>query len=169
MFRLHSHEWFQSIFDRCYDHLRNYLYYLSGDIEWTDDAVQEVFMVLWEKRGSVKDEGVLQYLFTIGRNHFLKHYRSRTVRLKFEKQQNLNENEPSTEEVFLMDEFENQLQMAISELPEKCRTIFLLSNIDGMSNKQIAENLNVSVKAVEKQITKAYKILRERLGRYYNA
>lgn len=169
MFRVHSHEWFQSIFDRCYDHLRNYLYYLSGDIQWTDDAVQEVFMVLWEKRGSVKDEGVLQYLFTIGRNHFLKQFRSRSVRLKFEKQQNLSDTEPSTEDVFLSEEFENQLQMAISELPEKCRTIFLLSNIDGMSNKQIAENLNVSVKAVEKQITRAYKILRERLGRYYNA
>ncbi len=166
MFRVHSHEWFQSIFDRCYDHLRNYLYYLSGDIQWTDDAVQEVFLILWEKRGSVKDEGVLQYLLTIGRNHFLKQFRSRSVRLKFEKQQNLNDTEPSTEDVFLSEEFENQLQMAISELPEKCRTIFLLSNIDGMSNKQIAENLNVSVKAVEKQITKAYKILRERLGRY---
>jgi RNA polymerase sigma-70 factor (family 1) len=165
MQKIRSEDWFKEVFDRFYDHLRNYLYYLSGDIEWADDALQEVFMVVWEKKNSVNEETLKSYLFTIGRNLFLKHNRRKAVHLKFEK---LNQEEnltQSAEEDVLDREFDRHLQSAISDLPEKCRTVFLMSKMDGMTNQQIADSLHVSVKAIEKQITKAFKILRDKLNK----
>jgi RNA polymerase sigma-70 factor (family 1) len=165
MQKVRSEDWFKEVFDRFYDHLRNYLYYLSGDIEWADDALQEVFMVVWEKRNNVQDETLQSFLFTVGRNLFLKHNRRKAVHLKFEK---LNQEEnltQSAEEDVLDREFDRHLQSAISDLPEKCRTVFLMSKMDGMTNQQIADSLHVSVKAIEKQITKAFKILRDKLNK----
>jgi RNA polymerase sigma-70 factor (ECF subfamily) len=60
-----------------------------------------------------------------------------------------------------MKEFDEQLQKAIASLPEKCRTIYLMSRMDGKTYTEIAENLGVSIKAVEKQISKALSIFRE--------
>lgn len=165
MHKIRSEDWFKEVFDRYYDHLRNYLYYLSGDIEWADDALQDVFMVVWEKRNNVQEETLQSYLFTVGRNIFLKHNRRKAVHIKFEK---LNQEEilsQSPEDEILDKEFDRQLQAAISDLPEKCRTVFLMSKMDGMTNPQIADSLHVSVKAVEKQITKAFKILRDKLNK----
>lgn len=42
--------WFQKVFDDHYDYIRNYLYYLSGDMDLSDDLVQDVFLKLWEER-----------------------------------------------------------------------------------------------------------------------
>ena len=165
MQKIRSEDWFKEVFNRYYDHLRNYLYYLSGDIEWADDALQDVFMVVWEKRNNVKEDTLQSFLFTVGRNLFLKYNRRKAVHFKFE---NLNQEETlatSPEDEVLEKEFDRQLQMAISELPEKCRTVFLMSKIDTMTNQQIADSLHVSVKAVEKQITKAFKILRDKLNK----
>jgi RNA polymerase sigma-70 factor (ECF subfamily) len=56
------------------------------------------------------------------------------------------------------------LQVVLSGLPTGCRTVFLMSRIEEMSYKQISENMGISLKAVEKQITKALRILRVKLG-----
>lgn len=165
MQKIRSEDWFKEVFNRYYDHLRNYLYYLSGDIEWADDALQDVFMVVWEKRNNVKEDTLQSFLFTIGRNIFLKHNRRKAVHLKFEKQNQEVNHTKSPEDEILDKEFDRHLQEAISGLPEKCRTVFLMSKKDGMTNQQIADNLRVSVKAVEKQITKAFKILRDKLNK----
>ena len=56
---------------------------------------------------------------------------------------------------------------AINELPPKCQQIFLMSKKEGLTNIEISEYLNVSKKTVEGQITKAFGILREKLGKKY--
>ena len=56
------------------------------------------------------------------------------------------------------------IQDAINKLPERCREIFVLSKVDGLSNKQIAEQLNISMKTVEAQMTTAFVRLRKELG-----
>ena len=56
-----------------------------------------------------------------------------------------------------------KLWKAIDNLPEKCREIFLLSKRDGLSHKEIASKMNISVKTVENQMTKAFFRLRESL------
>jgi RNA polymerase sigma-70 factor (ECF subfamily) len=68
------------------------------------------------------------------------------------------------EDVIDTSERDAQLWRAIDDLPKRCREVFLLSKHDGLSNAEIADELNVSIKTVENQITKAYSRLRAALG-----
>jgi RNA polymerase sigma-70 factor (ECF subfamily) len=56
-----------------------------------------------------------------------------------------------------------RIKTSIRQLPSRCSTIFALSKLEGLSNKEIADRLNISVKTVENQMTKAYKLLRQYL------
>lgn len=68
-----------------------------------------------------------------------------------------------TEEDIDTSERDARLWKALDELPPRCRTVFLMSKRDSMSNREIAEELSISIKTVENQITKAYSRLRESL------
>lgn len=158
-----SEAWFREVFNSQYDPLRNYLYYLSGDIHWSEDTVQEVFLMLWRKREEIKDETLTPYLFKTGRNFFLKEKRHENVRLRFLKEARLEDREEAMPSYSEKDDFDRMLESAISALPEKCRSVFLMSRMDGMKNQKISENLGISLKAVEKHITRALKELRTKL------
>lgn len=56
---------------------------------------------------------------------------------------------------------ENKLREAIQQLPARCRLVFTMHRIDGLSHKEIAEELGISTKTIENQITKAMKFLKE--------
>ena len=157
-------EWFQNVFDNNYEYIRNYLYYLSGDIKLSEDLVQDVFLQLWEKRQSIRKETVRSFLFTVAKNAFLKNIRTKKYDLKFKSGYFEKIENESPEFILELKEFDSTLQNTISELPEKCRIIYLMSRIDDMTYAEIAENLGVGVKAVEKQMSKALAILREKLG-----
>jgi len=62
---------------------------------------------------------------------------------------------------------EEELLQTVNSLPEKCQLVFVMSRKRGLSNKQIAADLNISEKAVEKHITTALKIIKGRFGRYF--
>lgn len=157
-------EWFKDVFGQHYNYIRNYLYYLTGDMMLTEDLAQDVFLQLWEKRSEVKNETIKPFLFTIARNSFLKNYRRKKTDLKFQSTY-MEKVENETPEFLLeVKELDEKLQKAISALPEKCRVVFLMNRIDQMKYSQIAESLNVSVKAVEKQMSKALLILRKDFG-----
>ena len=63
-------------------------------------------------------------------------------------------------------ELENDIQKAINELPQQCRTIFQMSRFEQLKYQQIADQLNISVKTVENQMGKALKVLRSKLVEY---
>jgi RNA polymerase sigma-70 factor (family 1) len=159
-----NREWFVDVFKQYYDYIRNYLYYLSGDIEWSEDLVQDVFTQLWEKRFTVRDETIKPFLYVLARNYYLKDLRRRNYALKFISTQNQFTDHEAPDYKMEMDEFHQKLQKAISDLPEKCRSIYLMNRIDKLTYRQIAENLSVSEKAIEKQMSKALLILRSKLG-----
>ena len=156
-------DWFKSIFDEHYEFVRNYLYYLSGDIDVAEDIVQDVFMKIWEIREKIKDETLKPLLFKIARNLFYNTHKRKVLDLRFVNS-SLSENENESPEYLLeMKEFDIKLQKEISNLPEHCRTIFLMSRIDELKYHEIADRLKISVKAVEKQISKALKLLRQNI------
>ncbi len=70
----------------------------------------------------------------------------------------------SPEALLEQKEFDQKLQKALSNLPEKCRTYYLMSRIDEMKYAEIAEAFDISIKAVEKQISKAMRLSEEQLG-----
>ena len=157
--------WFKDVFNENYEYIRNYLFYLSGDINLAEDIVQDVFLRLWEKRSTVKSESARAFLFTIARNDFLKSYRQKKYDLKFRSTYFERIENKSPEYILELKEFDQKLQNTIAGLPEKCRVVYLMSRIDEMTYIEIARNLKVTVKAVEKQMSKALRILNNELGR----
>jgi RNA polymerase sigma-70 factor (family 1) len=159
-----SKTWFENIFNLNYQYILNYLNYLSGDSELSEDLVQDVFLQLWEKRDEVKDETVRAYLYTIARNSFLKSTRRHKYDLKF-RSEYFEENEHESPEYLMeMKEFDTKLQEVLAALPEKSRVVFLMNRMDGITYREIAATMGVTVKAVEKQMSRALSILREKLG-----
>jgi len=160
-------EWFASIFDTNYEYIRNYLFYLSGDIELAEDLCQDAFVQTWQDRLKINRETTRSYLFLVARNLYFKHYRRKNVKLKFLNSL-LDENDQESPEYLMeLKEFDAKLQQAIAEVPDKTRAVFLMSRIDSMTYAEIAENLNISNKAVEKHITKALKLLRTKVDRKF--
>ena len=159
-----SKSWFQQVFHLHYDYIRNYLFYLSGDVDLSEDLAQDVFLQLWENRDKIKQESIRPYLFTIARNSYFKVYRKKKSDLQFKSGYIEMTEHESPEYLMELKEFDKKLQKVISDLPDKCRTVYLMNRIDDMTYQQIAENLGVSVKAIEKQMSRALAILRREIG-----
>lgn len=133
-----------------------------------EDLAQEVFFELWRRRDSLNIKTSLKaYLRKTARNKTLNYIRDQ--KLKFDT------NEPPTEIVSTLvninqeieeKELKSIIHTAIDNLPEKCGIIFSLSRFEEMSYKEIASQLNISVKTVENQISKALKSLRKAVKPY---
>lgn len=157
-------EWFRKVFEENYEYILNYLFYLSGDTKVSEDLAQDVFLQLWESRESVRNETIRPFLFTIARNDFLKSTRRAKYDLRFKSGWFETLDNESPEFITEMKEFDDRLQKAIASLPEKCRVVYLMSRMDDLTYNDIASNLGVSVKAVEKQMSKALSLLRSEFG-----
>jgi RNA polymerase sigma-70 factor (family 1) len=151
---------FEDLFNQCYIQLRNFLYYKSGKMELAEDLTQDAFLILWKKRDHIDQEKVKSYLFTIAHNLFLNDVKHQKVVMKFN-QQPVNTTYIETPQYLMEgDEFKMKLEETIAQLDEKNRVVFLMNRIDKLTYREIAERLGLSVKAVEKRMTKALQSLR---------
>lgn len=141
--------------------LRNYLYFKFGNEEQANDIAQDAFIKLWENCSDVPEEKAKSYVYTVANNATLNQIAHQKVVLNYAKSNsNIDENNLTPE--FLIEEaqFKTKLDQAINNLTEGQRTAFLLNRIEGKKYKEIAELLNISVKAVEKRIHGALVSLR---------
>ncbi len=152
---------FDSIFMSHSEYLRNFLYYKSGDMQRSEDMMQDAFVKLWEACAKVTIEKSKSFLFTVANNLFLNQQKHQKVVLNFEKRDHKSTDEQTPQYLMEEAEFEKRLKDQIEALPEGQREVFLMNRIDGLKYKEIAENLNVSVKAVEKRMHKALVALRK--------
>lgn len=152
---------FRAIFLREAQRLRNFLYYKSSNLQQAEDFVQEAFEKLWKNCADVPPEKAKSYLYTVGNNLFLNQVAHQKVVLKFEQKGHTEQHEETPQFLMEEQEFKQQLETAISNLPEKQRIVFLMNRIDKKTYKEIAATLHISVKAVEKRMHKALKELRK--------
>ena len=154
---------FEQLFDAYCDELRHYIFYKSGDEEVAEDIVQDTFLKIWEMRSTVRPETARALLYTIATNQFANKYKRQKLKFKF--QQTIVEDRTFETPEFEMEvkEFDRKLQQVLSELNEKSRTVFLMNRMDQMTYNEIANNLNISVKAVEKRMKKALEFLRKEI------
>lgn len=155
---------FDEIFLDWYGPVRNYIYYKTGDIQDAEDIVQETFLKVWEKRETVNIHTIGPFLYRISGNIFLNSVGRRKVSLKFISDYDPDQFSESPEFLLEMKDFDLRLQESISQLDEKSRTVFLMNRIDDMTYSQIAENLGLTVKAIEKRMTKALTFLKNSLN-----
>lgn len=145
--------------------LCSYAYGLIGDYDLSEDIVQNVFIKIWKQRKKLKDDiDLTNYLYKSIYNGFIDQYRKKRPVFSLEKVH------IDTLKVFVQEDSENSLERLITHvkkeienLPPKCKQAFLLSKQDGLTNIEIAEYLNISMKSVEGHITKAFSILRKTL------
>jgi RNA polymerase sigma-70 factor (family 1) len=147
-----------------------YVFSLTKDNDLAEDIVQNVFMAIWNKRQNLKEDFVMKsYLYKSVYNEFIDQYRKEKSVLPLEKKHFdalssivEEEDENSLEKLIKL------VKQEIENLPPKCKQTFLLSKQDGLTNIEIAEFLNVSIKSVEAHITKAFSILRKTVGKKVN-
>jgi len=151
---------YKSIFWEYSEMLRNFLYYKTGDKARAEDLVQDAFTKLWENCAKVTIEKSKSYLFTIANNQFLNQVAHKKVVLKFEGLGHSDRDIQSPEYLLEEKEFKQRLENAISALPEDQRVVFLMNRIDKKKYREIAEELGLSVKAIEKRMHNALKTLK---------
>lgn len=154
---------FKSLFDQYYEGIKSFLYYKIGDIEVAEDIVQEVFLKLWDKRASVELKTVKSFLFTIANNMAINHLKHRSIVFNFARNESRNEKVDSPHYELEMKEFKENLERLLAEMPENYRVVFLMNRIDKLTYNEIAERLELSVKAIEKRMSNALSFLREKL------
>jgi RNA polymerase sigma-70 factor (family 1) len=133
---------------------------ITEDDAVAQDIIQDTFVSFWEK-GCHKDIISIEgYLYQAVKFRCFMHLRSGSISQRHLERLTRVATSASPEQEYETHEVEELLQRSIDHLPEKCREVFLLSRIQFLPNKMIAEKLHISPKTVENQITKALKHLR---------
>jgi len=135
--------------------------YLRSEAE-SEEIVQEVFTILWEKRAGLKDELSLKsYLFTIVFNIIKKHFRTKAYLAEYLQSGFFTDIDTDTIEKVDYNSLQKYIYELVEKLPERRKQIFIKSRFEGLSIKEIAEELGISHKTVENQLTEALKFIRE--------
>jgi RNA polymerase sigma-70 factor (family 1) len=143
---------------------------LTNDPHLAEDIVQNVFMSIWKNRNKLKEEFVIKsYLYKSVYNEFIDQYRKNKKVLVLDKKYIdaltyfvEEEDEKSLEKLIYI------VKKEIDKLPPKCKQTFLLSKEEGLTNLEISQYLNISIKSVEAHITKAFSVLRKSIGNKVN-
>ena len=143
--------------------VKNFVYYKTGDMELAEDIMQDTFLKFWEKKGDIKIATAKSLLYTIAGNLSVNRMEHRRVVLQFANSYVQPPHSHSPEFEAELKEFDLRLQKAIADLDERNRVVFLMNRIDGMTYTEIAENIGLTVKAVEKRMKKALDYLAEQL------
>jgi len=154
------------LLDTYHRKLHAYALSLIDDSSKADDIVQNVFLKTWQHRKKLNDKYSIQsFLYKSVYNQFVNTYKRdmATMLLQMKYHETLYQvvektDEKSIERILAI------VSKEIEKLPPKCRQIFSLSKKEGLTNVEISEYLNISIKTVEAQITKAFSILRKKLG-----
>ena len=161
---------FQKLFFQFHDQLFRFVIYRVQDTDIAKDIIQETFLRIWEKRRSLQPEkSFFSLLARISTNLCYDHFRYTEVRLR--NRDRIPEYGKShfdnPEEVVQAQAIEKIIRKLVNEkLPQKCRIIFILSRIEGLSNQEISLKLGLSIRTVENQIYRALKILKKHMKKY---
>ncbi|MDP3915140.1 MAG: RNA polymerase sigma-70 factor [Bacteroidota bacterium] len=151
---------FSIYFSRMNDFARN----VVKDDGISQDIVQEVFVKVWEKKAEIESLNIEAFLFRLVRNRcidYIKHLKVVNNRLKeihiaskYEELYRIDfvGNEPY---VLIEQELKTKIEKTIQDLPDRCREVFILSRMNGLKNKEIAEKLDINIKNVERHLNRA--------------
>ncbi len=166
-------EGFSRIFSEFHTPLYEYSRRYISDPDDAEDIVQNVFIRVWEKRETlVVKSSFKAYLHKMVTNLCLNTLKQQEVKnqyvqelkIRMLEEDNRRILEEADTEALVETETIKKLQLAIGNLPDNCQKIFKMSRFSNMKNKEIAYDLNISVRTVETQIYRALKLLRKRLA-----
>ncbi len=161
---------YEILFRKYFRELYRFAYNYLRDQVPSEEMAQEVFLYIWEKREQIEIKTTLKtYLYSAIKNKCLNY-----IKYEIPRNQELEEthvalmitSQPEREED--SDKLKRHISAAIDQLPTKCKQIFVLSRNAGLTYDEIAEEMEISVKTVENQMSIALKKLRESLKPLYD-
>lgn len=170
--QLDDKEAFERLFRRYHEAIYRFLHYFIGASdreapETAKDLMQDVFLKIWEHRHELDcKQPIRPYLFKIARNQAISYLRhQRTVD---QWKESISQYRPagtlSPETIMEGMQLQSEIRKAIHELPERCALIFVMSRYEGLSYREIAEVLNLSLQTVKNQMSKSLAILKKKLS-----
>lgn len=155
---------FEALYQRYAKELRRFIFFKTQDIDKAEDIVQDAFIKLWDNCNKVNYDKAKSYLYTVASNTFLNVIKHEKVVRNHQQSTSIKNTIESPEFIMLEKEFMDKLENTIDALPGKQKDVFLLSRIEKKTYKEIAEQLDISVKAVEKRMHSALLVLRKHIG-----
>ncbi|MEN8119285.1 MAG: RNA polymerase sigma-70 factor [Bacteroidota bacterium] len=155
---------FDEIFRKYYRRLVYFSMNVVKNKDSAEEVVQDLFVTLWEKKDRLQLKVSLKaYLYRAVYNNSVQYYK---------KQQRFVHNDvvlsdelaDDYKDILEQSEMEERIYQTIEQLPDKCKEIFKLKRFDELKNREIAEQLQISIKTVETQMTRALKYLTKNLG-----
>ena len=164
---------FRMFYSRLFSFAKSYL----RDADVAENMVQDAFLLLWERRETLRpDSNIPAWLLTVVKNNILNYIERQKRQIKIESiyaeritrelELRISSLKDCDPEYLFSTEVTEIIRIALASLPEQCRKVITMSRFDEMSNKEIAEKLNITVKGVEYHITNALKKLRLALKDY---
>ena len=154
---------FDELFNRYWALLFKSADKLLLDEDAAKDVVQEIFVDLWKRRETLQVSNLKAYLLQavkyqiveqLRKGKFTERHEERLISLHFSN---------ATEEMVMANELYESLERSLQGLPDRCYEIFLMSRFENLSNREIANRLNISIRTVETQISNALRYLRRTL------
>ncbi|GAA3605017.1 RNA polymerase sigma-70 factor [Flavivirga amylovorans] len=157
---------FAYIMDTHYDKLCVYATNLTNDPYTAQDIVQNVFLRIWEMHKKLKTNySINNYLYRSVYHEFIDQYRKNKLLTSLEeehiKQLNAITQEKDVTEITRLIEL---VKSEIQNLPPKCKAVFVMSKLEGLTYNEIAEHNKIAVRTVEMHMARAFEIMREKLG-----
>ena len=139
--------------------------YLKSEAD-AEELVQDVFMKIWEKRSELKDNlSFKAYIFTIAFNIIRKHFVKKALTNRYFEQQVIEDADLSTIQNIDFQSTKNAIDHLVEQLPARRKEVFIKSRFEGLTVKEIADELGTSPKTVENQLGEALKFIREHLNK----
>lgn len=160
---------FENLFHRYYPGLCHYAGTLLKTEGLPEEIVQDVFYNIWKKRKELTIKTSLKsYMYRSVYNHAMMHLRKYKREIRLDENWAVNQAGEDAGPMEKMDEQEisSLVSATLNTLPERTRLIFTLNRMEGMTYRDIAARLSVSVKTVEANMSKALKALRSSLNEY---
>lgn len=167
-----SKQSFEAIYQRYSGKLYNFVMKVSkGDTYIAEELVQRTFIKVWETREYINpDKSFISYLCTIAKNMLLNEYEHQTVQFIYQEyvKVNIADVDNSTEKDVDRNLLEEYIDRLAEKLPPKRKEIFILSRKEGLTNKLIAKQLNISESTIETQLSKALSFMKSQLKNHYD-
>jgi RNA polymerase sigma factor (sigma-70 family) len=154
---------FNTCFNKFFNPIRSFIYFRCGDQEVATDIAQDAFMKIWEKNLEYNENQIKGLLYKISKELWISQYRKLESARKFELNLTIEDERITPEDLLEYDELRVKYEEVLSILPENQREVFLMSRMEDLTYKEIADRLDIGVKAIEKRMSLALSTLRKEL------